>query len=50
MELEFSQQEFRRKLKYQICSVGSELFHVDGQTDMMKLLIAYCNFANMPKN
>jgi hypothetical protein len=23
---------------------------VDGQTDMMKLKVAVCNFVNMPKN
>jgi len=22
----------------------------DGQTDTMKLIVAFCNFANMPKN
>jgi hypothetical protein len=38
--------------------VGAELFHVDGwtdrqteiQTDMMKLIVAFCNCANMPEN
>jgi hypothetical protein len=30
--------------------VGAELFHADGQTDMMKLMVAFCNFVNMPKN
>jgi hypothetical protein len=28
--------------------VGDELFHPDGQTDMTKLLVALCNFANAP--
>ena len=44
-----------------ILPVGAELFHVkrqtdgqadgreDGQTDMTKLIIAFCNFANSPK-
>jgi len=31
-------------------SVGDELFHVDGQTEMTKLEVAFCSFANMPKN
>jgi len=33
--------------------VGAELSHGDrwtnGQTDMLKLTVAFCNFANMPK-
>jgi hypothetical protein len=33
--------------------VGAESFHVDrqanGQTDMLKLRVAFCNFANVPK-
>ena len=36
-----------------ICSVGAESFHVDGRTDrqteMMKLIISFCNFRNIPK-
>jgi len=32
-----------------ICPVGAELFHLDGQTDMMKLVVAFYNFANAPK-
>jgi hypothetical protein len=32
-----------------ICPVGAELFHVDGWTDMMKLIVAFCSFAIMPK-
>jgi len=28
--------------------VGAEVFHVDRQTDMMKLMVTFCNFANMP--
>jgi hypothetical protein len=27
----------------------AELFHADGQTDKMKLIVALCNFANAPK-
>jgi len=33
-----------------ICPVGAELFHVDGQTDMAKLIVTFRNFANAPKN
>ena len=32
-----------------IPSVGTE-FHADGQTDMMKLMVAICSSANGPKN
>jgi hypothetical protein len=32
-----------------IRSVGAELFHADGQTDMKKLTVACRNFANAPK-
>jgi hypothetical protein len=30
--------------------VGAQLFRVDGQTDMTKLLVAFRNFVNAPKN
>jgi len=30
--------------------VGAEMFHAGGQTDMTKLIVAFCNFANAPKN
>ena len=30
--------------------VGVELFHADGQTDMTKLTVAFCNFANGSKS
>jgi len=42
-----------------ICPVGAELSHAKGraevqtvgkQTDMSKLVAAFCNFANAPKN
>jgi len=29
--------------------VGAKLFHTDGQTDMMNLTVALCNFANAVK-
>jgi hypothetical protein len=32
-----------------ICPVGAKLFHVDGQTDMTKLIVAFQNFAHMTK-
>jgi hypothetical protein len=28
--------------------VGAKLFHMKGQTDMMKLTVAFRNFADMP--
>jgi len=31
-----------------ICPMGSELLHTDSWTDMTKLIIALCNFANAP--
>ena len=36
------------------CPVGAELFHADGQmnggqTEIMKLTVAFCNFVEMPK-
>jgi hypothetical protein len=46
----------------EIHAVGAELFHADGQkderrdgqtdgqTDITKLIFAFCNFANAPKN
>jgi len=30
--------------------VADELFHADGGTDMTKLIIAFSNFTNSPKN
>jgi hypothetical protein len=30
--------------------VGAELFPVDGQTDMMKLIVAFHNFVSAAKN
>jgi hypothetical protein len=29
---------------------GAELFRVDGQTDMTKLIVAFRNFENAPKH
>jgi len=28
--------------------LGAEMYHADGRTDMMKLTVAFHNFANMP--
>ena len=33
-----------------IRSMGAELFHADGLIDMAKLIVAFRNFANEPKN
>jgi len=33
-----------------ISPVGAELFHVDRQTDMTKLIVTFCDFAEAPKN
>jgi hypothetical protein len=33
-----------------IYPVGAELFHAEGQRDMMKLLVTFHNFLNAPKN
>jgi hypothetical protein len=30
--------------------VEAQLFHADRRTDMMRLLMVVCNFANAPKN
>ena len=30
--------------------VGTELFHADRQTDMTKVIVAFCTFANASKN
>jgi hypothetical protein len=29
--------------------MGAELFHADGRTDLTKLIIAVCNYANAPE-
>ena len=33
-----------------IRAVAAELFHVDGQTDMKKLIVAFRNFTSSSKN
>jgi hypothetical protein len=46
--------DFRKILIYQISlkSVqnGAELFHADGQIDTRKIIVAFRDFANAPKN
>jgi hypothetical protein len=32
-----------------ILLVGTKLFRADRQTDMVKLIVAFCNFANVPE-
>jgi len=54
MKFEFSWQIFKKYMtvKFHKKSVYLELSSVwtDGQTDMMKLLLVFCNSANTPKN
>jgi hypothetical protein len=33
-----------------ICPVGAKLFHADGWTAMMKLIVVFCKFVNVSKN
>ena len=33
-----------------VISLGAELFHADGQTVMIKVMVAFHNFAKAPKN
>jgi hypothetical protein len=30
--------------------VGVTMFHADGRTDIIKLIVSFCNFASAPKN
>ena len=54
MKLEFARQSFGKKTQIssliKIRLVGAELFLADRQTDMTKVLLAFRNFANTPKN
>jgi len=34
----------------EICALGAELLQVDGRRGMRKLIFAFRNFANAPKN
>jgi len=52
-ELEFCRQIFEKysTIKFhQNSSLGAELFHVDGRTDMTKVIVAFRNFANASEN
>ena len=46
--------DFSRSLQIlnftKICPVGTELFHADRQTDMMKLIVAFRDLAYASKN
>jgi hypothetical protein len=55
MKLEISRPMFEKKKAQisnciKVCPVGPELSHADGQRDTTKLLVAFCNFANAPKD
>ena len=55
MKLDFSRQIFVKKNlrcenSIKIHSVGAEFLHVDGQTDITKLIGAIRNCANAPNN
>jgi len=53
MKLEFSRQMFEKSSTTKFNenpSVGSELFHVDGRTDMTKLMATFRNFVDALKN
>ena len=48
MKLEFCLQIFEKSSNikfHEIYSVGAELLHVDGRTNMTKLIVAFRNFA-----
>jgi hypothetical protein len=54
MKLYASRQIFEKFSKtsnfIKIRTVAAELFHVDERTDTTKLIVAFRNFANAPKN
>jgi hypothetical protein len=53
MKHEFSQQILEKNRisnSIKIRPVGAELLHADGRTDLTKLIVAFHNFANRPKN
>jgi hypothetical protein len=33
----------------EICVMGADFYHADGQTDMRNLIVAFRNFASAPK-
>jgi len=53
MKIEFSRQIFEKSSTTKFNEnpfVGNELFHVDRWADMTKLIAAFRNFVNAPKN
>ena len=55
MKLEYSAQIFEKKLKYQVSSKSVQwepscFMQTDRQTDTTELIVAFCTFANAPKN
>jgi len=53
MPLKFTRQIFEKKNIQisnfiNICSVGDELLHADGGTDITKLIIPFCSFVKAP--
>ena len=46
--LDWSSRNTQKSNFMNILPVGAELFHVDGQRDMTKLIVAFRNFANAP--
>jgi len=34
---------------YENCPVVADLFRADGRTDMTKIMVAFCSFANAPE-
>ena len=53
MKFEFSRYIFKSTQVsnfVKIRTVGAELFHADGRTDMTELIVAFRNFANALKN
>jgi len=46
----FSRHIFEKNSNFiYIRPAGAQLFHADGQTDMMKLTVVFRNFVNAPK-
>jgi hypothetical protein len=51
MKLKYSGKIFEKRSNFmKFRPVGAELFHADGQTNMTKLIVAFRNFVNAPKN
>ena len=53
MKLEFSPQSFEKSSNIKLKSIQREAscsMWAEGQTDTIKLIVAFCNFANAPKS